>query len=115
MASGEIGSDKSTPVRALSASLDSTRHPFVYISDSGLEGQEFYREVLSQFGATPAHRRGEVRRQFSHLRLDLYQNQGKAPIIATDEAHLLGQAMPQEVRFPTTSPWTGSARSVPSW
>lgn len=98
---GEIGSGKSTAVRALSASLDSTRHPFVYISDSGLDGHEFYREVLSQFGVTPAHRRGDVRRQFSHLMLDLYQNQGKAPVIAIDEAHLLAQAMLQEIRYLT--------------
>ncbi|MCR4427416.1 MAG: AAA family ATPase [Firmicutes bacterium] len=96
---GEIGAGKSTAIRALAARLDPVRHPFLYIADSGLEPGGFYREVLAQFGITPAFHRRDTRRQFSHAFLDAYENQGKQPVLVVDEAHLLSPSMMAEVRF----------------
>ena len=96
---GEVGAGKSTAVRALSTRLDPIRHPFVYIADSVLEPRGFYREVLSQFGVTPAYHQRDARRQFDHVLLDAHENQGKQPILVIDEAHLLSASMLAEVRF----------------
>lgn len=96
---GEVGAGKSTAVRALSARLDAIRYPFIYIADSNLEPRGFYREVLSQFGVTPAFHQRDARRQFDRVLLDAYENQGKQPVLVIDEAHLLSTSMLAEVRF----------------
>jgi len=98
---GEVGAGKSTAVRALSARLDPIRYPFIYVTDSGLEPRGFYREVLSQFGVTPAFYQRDARRQFDRVLLDAYENQGKQPVLVIDEAHLLSATMLAEVRFLT--------------
>ena len=98
---GEVGAGKSTAVRALSARLDPIRYPFIYIADSSLEPRGFYREVLSQFGVTPAFYQRDARRQFDHIFMDAYENQGKQPVLIIDEAHLLSASMLAEVRFLT--------------
>ena len=98
---GEIGAGKSTAIRALAARLDPIRNPFLYIADSSLEPRGFYREVLAQFGITPAFNRRDVRRQFERAFLDASENQGKQPVLVIDEAHLLSSSMLAEVRFVT--------------
>jgi type II secretory pathway predicted ATPase ExeA len=98
---GEVGAGKSTAVRALSSRLDPIRYPFIYIADSGLGPRGFYREVLSQFGVTPAFYQRDARRQFDHVFMDAYENQGKQPVLVIDEAHLLSASMLAEVRFLT--------------
>jgi type II secretory pathway predicted ATPase ExeA len=96
---GEIGAGKSTAIRALAARLDSVRHPFLYLADSGLDPRGFYREALAQFGIAPAFHQRDARRQFDQAFLDAYENQGKQPVIVIDEAHLLSPAMLAELRF----------------
>jgi hypothetical protein len=81
--------------------LDPIRYPFIYIADSSLEPRGFYREVLSQFGVTPAFHQRDARRQFDCVLLDAYENQGKQPVLVIDEAHLLSASMLAEVRFLT--------------
>lgn len=98
---GEIGAGKSTAIRALASRLDPIRHPFLYIADSALEPRGFYREVLAQFGITPAFHQRDARRQFDHAFLDAYENQGKQPVLVIDEAHLLSTSMLAESRFLT--------------
>lgn len=98
---GEVGAGKSTAVRALSDRLDPIRYPFIYIADSALEPRSFYREVLSQFGVTPAYYQRDARRQFDRILMDAYENQGKQPVLVIDEAHLLSASMLAEVRFLT--------------
>ncbi len=96
---GEIGAGKSTAVRALASRLDPIRYPFVYIADSALEPRSFYREVLSQFGVTPAYYQRDAQRQFNYALLDAHENQGKQPVLVIDEAHLLSPSMLSEVRL----------------
>lgn len=98
---GEVGAGKSTAVRALSARLDPIRYPFIYIADSVLEPRSFYREVLSQFGVTPAFYQRDARRQFDRVLMDVHENQGKQPVMVIDEAHLLSASMLAEARFLT--------------
>lgn len=96
---GEVGAGKSTAVRALASRLDAIRFPFIYIADSSLEPRSFYREVLSQLGVAPAFYQRDAQRQFNHVLLDAYENQGKQPVLVIDEAHLLSASMLSEMRF----------------
>ncbi|MCZ8517489.1 AAA family ATPase [Paenibacillus filicis] len=98
---GEIGSGKSTSIRALKERIDANKYRFLYLSDAHLKPRDFYRELLHQFGASPRFLRGEAKRQFQHLVWDLFENQKKVAVVVIDEAHLLSGDMLQEIRFLT--------------
>lgn len=99
LVTGDVGSGKSTAVRALYDLLDRTVHPFLYIADSSLTPKAFYREVLEQFGLqVPFHAR-QVRRRYEEAILEGYRRDGRQPVLVLDEAHLLGEPMLQEIRF----------------
>lgn len=96
---GEIGSGKSTAVRAFVDSLDPTRYTVVYTANPTLGSSGFYREVLTLLGeAVPRYRPQMVlalQRCF-----DLLSNERKrTPVIIVDEAHLLSQTMLEELRL----------------
>jgi len=96
---GEIGSGKSTALRAFVDSLDPTRHTVVYTANPLIGITGFYREVLSQLGEpVPPFRQQMVlaiRRSF-----DILTNERKkTPVVIVDEAHLLEQRMLEELRL----------------
>jgi general secretion pathway protein A len=96
---GDVGSGKSSAVRALHDALDRTVHPFLYIADSSLTPKAFYREVLEQLGLqVPFHAR-QVRRRYEEAILDAYRRDSRQPVLVLDEAHLLSEPMLQEIRF----------------
>jgi type II secretory pathway predicted ATPase ExeA len=95
---GAVGSGKSTALRAFLARLPVTHYTPLYVTDSQLTPRNFYYEVLWQLGLTPRFYRGDARRQLHHA-LQERDDAGKQPVIIIDEAHLLGRAMLEEVRF----------------
>ncbi len=99
LVTGEIGSGKSCAVRYVTQQLDVTRTPVVYIAESHLTPFDFYAQVLDAFGVGVPFQRTQARRQFITLMTDLYQHQGKQPLIVIDEAQSLPQTMIQELRF----------------
>ena len=99
MITGEAGMGKTTVVRSLLHSLNSSRYRYEYICDSGLSPKLFYREVLDRFGVSPAIRSTEVKRQYQTLILGLYEQDKKIPILVLDEAHRFSETMLQELRF----------------
>lgn len=101
LVTGEIGAGKSTALRALRDGLDLTKYRFIYLCDSSLKPQDFYRELLHQFGIPPQHLRSEAKRQFERAVWDFYESQQKVAVIVIDEAHLLQGDMLQEIRFLT--------------
>jgi len=96
---GEAGTGKSTAVRTLAQRLDPVYHRFLYICDSALTPNLFYREVLLHFGIQPAFKSTDVKRQFHTLMLDFYENEKKIPVIVLDESHHFSETMLQELRF----------------
>jgi type II secretory pathway predicted ATPase ExeA len=60
---GEIGSGKSTTVRALFRKLDGSRYRLLYLSDASLNPRSFYRGLLEQLGLKPAFQRSDCKRQ----------------------------------------------------
>jgi type II secretory pathway predicted ATPase ExeA len=95
---GAVGAGKSTALRAFLARLPVTTYTPLYVTDSHLTPRNFYHEVLWQLGLTPRFYRGDARRQL-HRALQERDDAGKQPVIVIDEAHLLGRAMLEEVRF----------------
>jgi type II secretory pathway predicted ATPase ExeA len=95
---GEVGVGKSTALRAFLARLPVTRYTPLYVTDSQLTPRNFYHEALWQLGLPPRFYRGDARRQL-HRALQERDDAGKQPVIVIDEAHLLGRAMLEEVRF----------------
>ncbi len=96
---GEIGSGKSTALRAFVDSLDPTRYTVVYTANPLIGITGFYREVLTQLGEpVPLFRQQMVlaiRRAF-----DVLSNERKkTPVLIADEAHLLDQRMLEELRL----------------
>ncbi len=96
---GEIGSGKSTAVRAFVDALDPTRFIVVYTANPLIGITGLYREMLSQFGEpVPPFRQ----RMVLALRrcCDLLTNERKmTPVLIVDEAHLLDQRMLEELRL----------------
>ena len=89
LVTGEVGSGKSTAVRAFIASLDANRHTLLYLTLPIATPGALYRQLLMAlnqpvpFGATA---------QITALRAvlaDLIQTQRKTPVVIIDEAHLL--------------------------
>ena len=95
---GAVGVGKSTALRAFLARLPITRYTPLYVTDSQLTPRNFYHEVLCQLGLPPRFYRGDARRQL-HRALQERDDAGKQPVIVIDEAHLLGRAMLEEIRF----------------
>jgi type II secretory pathway predicted ATPase ExeA len=98
---GEVGSGKTTAVRALAAGLNPAKYRVLYISDSALTPRNFYWEALLQLEQKPCFMRGDAKRQFQRVILDLYENQRKTPVVIVDEGHLLSKEMLEEIRFLT--------------
>lgn len=96
---GEIGSGKSTAVRAFVDSLDPTRFTVIYTANPLIGITGLYREMLSQLGEpVPPFRQ----RMVLALRrcCDLLTNERKmTPVLIVDEAHLLDQRMLEELRL----------------
>lgn len=96
---GEIGSGKSTAVRAFVESLDPTRYTVVYTANPLIGAAGFYREVLGLLGEpVPMFRQQMVlslRRCFDVLT----NERKKTPVVIVDEAHLADARMLEELRL----------------
>lgn len=98
LVTGEVGSGKSTAVRAFLASIDTNRNTLVYLTLPIATPGALYRQTLAAlnqvvpFGATA---------QIAALRAvlaDIIQTQRKTPVIIIDEAQLLPHALIDPLR-----------------
>src|SRR3990170_8844257 len=96
---GEIGSGKSTAVRAFVESLDPTRYTVAYTANPLIGVSGFYRDVLSQLGEPVPLYRHQMVLGIRHC-FDLLTNERKkTPVVIFDEAHLLEHRMLEELRL----------------
>lgn len=96
---GEVGSGKSTAIRAFVDGLDPTRYTVVYTANPHVGISGFYRDVLTQLGESVPIFRPQmafaIRRSF-----DVITNERKkTPVVIVDEAHLLEQRALEELRL----------------
>jgi type II secretory pathway predicted ATPase ExeA len=99
LVTGEIGSGKSTAVRAFTASLDFNRYLVIYLANptTGITG--LYRDLLISLGHEPPFGKP---RMIAHIRAafeDALVNKRRAPLVIIDEAHLLTQPMLEQLRL----------------
>ncbi len=99
---GEVGTGKSTALRALKNSLEPANHCFIYISDSDLTPRSFYEYALSALAIEPPYKLPKQKELFQEAILDLWEGQGKHPVIVIDEARSLRIDMIHEIRFLTS-------------
>src|SRR3989304_2387283 len=96
---GEIGSGKSTAVRAFVDGLDPTRYTVVYTANPLIGISGFFREGLSQLGETVPMFRQQMVLRIRHC-CDLLTNERKkTPVPIVDEAHLMDHRMLDELRL----------------
>jgi len=96
---GEIGSGKSTAVRAFTAGLDFNRFLVIYLANPLLGISGLYRDLLLALGQQPPFSRPRmvacIRAAFS----ELLNTKRRAPLVIIDEAHLLSQPMLEQLRL----------------
>lgn len=96
---GDCGTGKTTVVRRLKETLDSSKFMLMYLADSKLTPRHFYKGLLEQLGCEAKFYRGDAKRQL-HREIELMQGIHKLqPVVVVDEAHLLDREMLEEVRF----------------
>jgi len=96
---GEIGSGKSTAVRAFTASLDPNRYLVLYLANptTGITG--LYRDLLLGLGHEPPFSRPRLVARLREALSDLLTAKRRVPIVILDEAHLLAQTMLEQLRL----------------
>jgi len=95
---GEVGSGKSTAVRAIAEEINPATHKIIYISQSDMSPKIFYNEILERLEIEPCYFKPEAKRKVNKAVLEMFQH-GKVPVIICDEAHLLTSKMLEEIRF----------------
>ena len=96
---GEIGSGKSTAVRAFAANLDFNRYLVIYLANptTGITG--LYRDLALSLGYEPPFSRPRLVARIRTALEDLSVTKHRTPVVVFDEAHLLTQPMLEQLRL----------------
>lgn len=96
---GDIGSGKSTAVRAFAASLDFNRYLVLYLANptTGMTG--LYRDLLLQLGVEPPFGQPRLVARIRTALEEVHLSKHRAPVVVLDEAHLLTQPMLEKLRL----------------
>ena len=99
LVTGEVGSGKSTAVRAFTATLDPNRYLVLYLANptTGITG--IYRDLLLGLGHEPPFSRPRLVTRLRAAFTDLLTAKRRVPIVILDEAHLLTQPMLEQLRL----------------
>ena len=95
---GDVGTGKSTAVRAFAQALDHNLYPVVYLSNPHLGVTALYREILLALQVEPAF---GFMRLLPQLRATLHDlaRKGRYVLLIVDEAHLLSPPLFDQLRF----------------
>ena len=85
---GDVGTGKSTAVRAFAHSLDRNLHAVVYLSNPHLRVATLYHEILLALQIEPSFGLLRLRPQLRSTLLSL-SRKGRSVLLIVDEAHLL--------------------------
>lgn len=95
---GPVGAGKTTVLRCIREELNNNAYTYIYISQSALTPKIFYNEILKQMNLNTVYSKPEAKRMVNRAVMNMY-NTNKIPVIVVDEAHLLSDAMLEEIRF----------------
>lgn len=95
---GDVGTGKSTAVRAFIQSLDPNLYLTAYLPNPNITIQALFAYILAAWHVSPSfHPRG-LGERLHHTLIDLVQR-GCHPLVVVDEAHLLSHRLLHELRF----------------
>lgn len=95
---GDVGTGKSTALRAFAQSLDRNVYHVVYLSNPHLTVTSLYRQILLALQVEPAYNFLQVQPQLQATLADL-SRKGRYVLLAIDEGHLLPSDIFDQLRF----------------
>jgi len=99
LVTGEVGSGKSTALRAFAEGLDPNRYLVIYLANPALGITGVYWDMAGALGIVPAYFKPNMVSQIRRALEDLYLQKRRSTVILFDEAHLLGTTMLEELRL----------------
>lgn len=96
---GSAGKGKTTSIRSWASSLNPSLYKVVYSSLSTLTVMEFYRDLASELGAVPAHRKMDNFRLIQDEINRLVMEKRQTPVIIMDEANYIGTAILNDLKI----------------
>jgi type II secretory pathway predicted ATPase ExeA len=100
---GEVGSGKTTALRAASAALDASRHTVIYLPNPAIGARGIYAEIIARLGGTPRFHKSALIPQAQDLLLREREERKKRVLLIIDEAHLLAAEQLEELRLLSNS------------
>ncbi len=98
---GEVGAGKTIAARAAAATLDTSRHTVVYLSDPAVGSRGIYAHIVSSLGGVARFHRPALIAQTRELLQAEEQERGKRVVLICDEAHLLSPDQLEQIRLLT--------------
>jgi general secretion pathway protein A len=95
---GDIGTGKSTALRAFAHSLDRNLYPLAYLANPHLNPATLYAQILLALKVQPAFSFGRLQAQLHDTLLDLTRK-GRFLLLVLDEAHQLPPDIFDQLRF----------------
>ncbi len=95
---GDVGTGKSTALRAFAHSLDRNLFALVYLSNPHLTVTTLYRQILLALQTEPAYNFIHLLPQL-HSTLSDLARKGRSVLLVVDEAHLLPPLLFDQLRF----------------
>ena len=96
---GESGSGKSTSLRKLNDNLNRSLYRPCYLPLTTLTVKEFYQEIVSMLGETPAYKKVSLFTQIQGCIQNLYYEQRITPVIIVDEVHMAPTTVLDDLRM----------------
>ncbi len=98
LVTGDVGTGKSTALRAFAHSLDSNVYAVVYLSNPRLAVVSLYSQILLALQTEPLFHFSQLLPQF-HATLSDLARKGRFVLLVVDEAHLLPHNIFDQLRF----------------
>ena len=96
---GSPGRGKTTAIRAWAASLNPSLYKVIYSSLSTLTANDFYRNLVKEFGQEPAFKKPDNFRIIQEEITRLSLEKRKTPIIIIDEANYINNAILNDLKI----------------
>jgi type II secretory pathway predicted ATPase ExeA len=84
---GEVGAGKTVAVQATTASLDPSRHVFIYLANPTVGARGMLTHIVAALGHTPAFHRCALAPQAAQALATEHAERGPNPVPVVDEAH----------------------------
>jgi len=85
----DAGLGKTTTMRHLTSLLPRPTYQVTYLCDTATSPLDFYRQLATELGVSPSHRRAQLWHDIKECVVRLVDTQGTQPVIVVDEAQHL--------------------------